>query len=359
MTTSDPASVRNAKAGPLRFVPVIVGPTASGKSDLGVALAHLISARTGQPCEVLAADAFQVYRGMDIGTAKPSMIERGGVPHRLIDLVDPHDLVVKFTLDDWLREARSAIDNIQARGGVPIVVGGTSLYVQSLVRGMFEGPAADESLRVELGAMTPEARRAELERIDPGAAARIHPNDARRTIRALEVFRLTGRPISELQTQWSAGEGPSAASPFRLFVLSWPVEELNRRINQRVRRMMDPDAPGREAPGGSAAGSTLLTELKGLLARGPLNAQAREALGYKQLLAHLESSSGAGSRPVSLEDAVEKIKIETRRFAKNQRTWMKRLAATPGAVTLEASGTPTAELAERVWESLMNSARED
>lgn len=338
---------------------MIVGPTASGKSDLGVALAQLMTARTGRPCEILAADAFQVYRGMDIGTAKPSMSERGGVPHRLIDLVDPHDLGARFTLDDWLREARSAIDNIQARGGVPIVVGGTSLYVQSLVRGMFEGPAADESLRVELGAMTPEARRTELERIDPGAAARIHPNDARRTIRALEVFRLTGRPISELQTQWNADEGPSAASPFRLFVLSWPVEELNRRINQRVRRMMDPDAPGREPAGESAAGSTLLTELKGLLARGPLNAQAREALGYKQLLAHLESSSGAGSRPVNLEDAVEKIKIETRRFAKNQRTWMKRLAATPGAVTLEASGTPTAELAERVWESLMNSARED
>jgi len=346
--------VRTENTGPARCVPVIVGPTASGKSDLGVALAHLISARTGQPCEILAADAFQVYRGMDIGTAKPSMSERGGVPHRLIDLVDPHDLGAKFTLDDWLREARSAIDDIQARGGVPIVVGGTSLYVQSLVRGMFEGPAADESLRAELGAMTPEVRRAELERIDPDAAARIHPNDARRTIRALEVFRLTGRPISELQTQWNADEGPSAASPFRLFVLSWPVKELNRRINQRVRRMMNPDAPGRE-PGGS----TLLTELKGLIARGPLNAQAREALGYKQLLAHLESSSGAGSRPMSLEDAVEKIKVETRRFAKNQRTWMKRLAATPGAVTLEASGTPTAELAERVWESLMNSARED
>ncbi|MCC6971490.1 MAG: tRNA (adenosine(37)-N6)-dimethylallyltransferase MiaA [Phycisphaerales bacterium] len=295
---------------------LIVGPTAGGKTDLGVELALRLSG------EVVTADAFQIYRGMDIGTAKPTPEERRGVPHHLLDIVDPPD---SFTVHQWLALANRAIDDIASRGRVPIVVGGTNLYVKSLLDGLFEGPAPDAALREELRAMPPEARREELERVDPGAARRIHPNDERRTIRALEVFRQTGRPISEHQTQWDA---PGTDASRLLVGLDWPIETINRRINARVRAMIE---------------RGLVDEVRALSAG--LGAQAREALGYKQILAHLEGR-------MSLDDAVEKIKIETRRFAKNQRTWLKRLRLTPGSLWIDAGVTPReqwAELIERAW----------
>jgi tRNA dimethylallyltransferase len=161
--------------------------------------------------------------------------------------------------------------------------------------------------------MDPLARRAELERIDPEAAARIHPADERRAVRALEVYRLTGKTISSLQGQWGSG---TPREGVRLMALSWPVEDQNRRINARVREMIE---------------AGLLDEVRGLVTGGTLNRQACEALGYKQLLAHLHDP-----RTIPLDDAVEQVKIETRRFAKNQRTWLKRLGATPGAVKIEA-----------------------
>lgn len=288
---------------PQHFV-ILYGPTASGKSDLAVRLALHMREAHGRDAEIITADALQVYRGMDIGTAKPSIDERRAAPNHLIDIADPHD-DAPFTVDDWLRAAEAKIDAVRERGALPIVVGGTSLYVQSLLYGLFDGPPANAEVRAELGGMEPEALRAELVRVDPAAAQRIHPSDTRRTVRAIEVFRLTGKPISVLQRQWQA-RPPRADA--RLFILNWPVEELNRRINARVKAMM-------------SAG--LLEEVRHLLVRGPLNRQAREALGYKQMLEHL-----ADPRSVTLEDAVERIKIETRRFAKNQRTWMKRIGAT-------------------------------
>lgn len=295
---------------------LIVGPTAGGKTDLGVELALRMSG------EVVTADAFQIYRGMDIGTAKPTPEERRGVPHHLLDIVDPPD---SFTVHQWLTLANRAIGDIASRGRVPIVVGGTNLYVKSLLDGLFEGPAPDEALRQQLRAMPPEARREELERVDPDAARRIHANDERRTIRALEVFRQTGRPISEHQTQWDA-PGDDAS---RLLVgLDWQIETINRRINARVRSMIE---------------RGLVDEVRALSAR--LGAQAREALGYKQILAHLEGR-------MSLDDAVEKIKIETRRFAKNQRTWLKRLRLTPGSLWIDAGVTPReqwGDLIEEAW----------
>lgn len=295
---------------------LIVGPTAGGKTDLGVELALRLSG------EVVTADAFQIYRGMDIGTAKPTPEERRGVPHHLIDIVDPPD---SFTVHQWLAMANRAIDDIASRGRVPIVVGGTNLYVKSLLDGLFEGPAPDEALRRQLREMSPRARREELERVDPGAARRIHPNDERRTIRALEVFRQTGRPISAHQTQWDA-PGDDAS---RLLVgLDWPIETINRRINARVRAMIE---------------RGLVDEVRALAAR--LGAQAREALGYKQILTHIQGR-------MSLDDAVEKIKIETRRFAKNQRTWLKRLRPTPGSLWIDAGVTPRdrwVDLIERAW----------
>lgn len=301
--------------------PVIIGPTAGGKSDLAVRLAHALTAR-GQPCEILAADAYQIYRGMDIGTAKPTLDERAGVPHKLIDLVDPRDA---FTASDWLALAKQTIDECFARGVLPIVVGGTHLYVKLLVDGMFEGPSADEELREELRAMGLPALRAELERIDPAAAARIHPNDERRTIRAIEVFRLTGKAISEHQKQWStstqdsqAGHKIDSSARPLLIGLEWPVELINRRINLRVKLMME---------------RGFLEEVRSLRSAGSFGPQSCEALGYKQLLAHLDGH-------LTLDEAVEQIKIQTRRFAKNQRTWLKRLRLTPGSVWIDATSDP-------------------
>ena len=166
-----------------------------------MAVAKLLAAKR-ERAEIVTADAFQVYRGMDIGTAKPTMEERAGVPHHLIDIVEPTE---KFTVEQWLSLAEAKIDELRGRGVLPIVVGGTHLYSKAWMDGLFEGPGANEHVREELRALTPTARRAELDRVDPAAAARIHFNDERRTIRALEVYRLTGQPISAQQKQWDAG----------------------------------------------------------------------------------------------------------------------------------------------------------
>jgi tRNA dimethylallyltransferase len=296
--------------------PVIVGPTAGGKSDLAVDVACALKV-AGQEAEIVTADAFQIYRGMDIGTAKPTLGERRGVVHHLIDVVEP---VEAFTVSDWVGAANRVIDEIRSRGAVPVVVGGTHLYIKALLDGLFEGPDPDPGVREALRAIPAEARRAELERVDPAAARRIHPNDERRTLRALEVFRQTGRPISELQSQWDRETRTDCV----LVGLDWPSEMLNPRINARVKGMME---------------RGLLEEVRGLMPR--LGRQAREGLGYKQLIGYLEGRC-------SLEEAVEKIKIETRRFAKNQRTWLKRLRRTAGSVWIDVVGVEREQWAEMV-----------
>ncbi len=299
--------------------PVIAGPTASGKSDLAVEVALAL----GGPgaAEVVTADAFQVYRGMDIGTAKPTPDERRGIPHHLIDLVEPTE---RFTVAQWLARAEGAMAEIRSRGATPVVVGGTHLYIKALMDGLFEGPEPDAALRAELNAIPQATRRSELDRVDPAAAARIHPNDERRTVRALEVFRQTGRPISEHQRQWGADSG--SRDDCVLVVLEWPTPELNHRINDRVRRMLE---------------RGLLDEVRRLHVSGRVGPQAREALGYKQLLGHLRGEC-------SLDDAVEQVKIETRRFAKNQRTWLRRLRTTPGSVRIDA-----AAMARDAWVAMV------
>lgn len=343
-------------------VPIIVGPTAGGKSALAVELAHSLASQ-GQAAELITADAFQIYKGMDIGTAKPSIAERQGIPHHLLDLRDPRD-PTPFTVHDWLRAAKAAIDDIRSRGKQPIVVGGTHFYIKALLDGLFEGPGADHALRDQLRAKGLPALREELERVDPDAARRIHANDERRTIRALEVFHLTGKPISAHQTQWDAGppslkEGagggrqprpgaqspispqgspsdirhPTSDIPFRLIILDWPSELINPRINARVKQMME---------------AGFLDEVRALNAAGAFgsgaNPQAREALGYKQLVDFLECRR-------SLEDAVERIKIDTRHFAKAQRTWLKRLRITPGSFSIDCARTPSGE-----WLALVRDA---
>ncbi len=317
---------RPTPAPPPRF-PIIAGPTAGGKSALGVEVALELERRGLPRGEVVSADAFQVYRGLDIASAKPTEAERRGVRHHLIDVIEPSEA---FALADWLRRAEAAIEEIRSRGVTPVVVGGTHLYVKSLLDGFMGGPGGDEALRDRLRGMPPSERRAELERVDPAAAARIHPNDERRTVRALEVYRLTGRPISEQQGQWDdAGARPRD----RVLVgLEWGVEAINRRINARVRAMVE---------------AGLVEETRRLLERGALGPQARQALGTKQLLPLLEGlSPGQPASSARLEEAIERIKIETRRFAKNQRTWLRRLRQTPGSLWIpgeEAAGAASAQ----------------
>ena len=314
----------------LREFPIIVGPTAGGKSALGVEIALGVE-RAGMPRgEVVSADSMQVFRGMDIGTGKLGMAERRGVTHHLIDIVDPRD---PFSVDLWLTRAEAVIGDVRARGAIPIVVGGTHLYAKALLEGLFDSPEPDPALRAALAAMPREARRAELERIDPISAARIHVNDDRRTVRALEVFRATGIPISSHQREWDAGNVRTDAV---LVGVEWEAQAINKRINARVRAMMD---------------AGLLDEVRGLWEREALGPTAIQALGYRQLVDHLEGRW-------TLDEAVERIKIETRRFAKNQRTWLRRLRLIPGSVWVESGeGDPlvwaeavVAKLAQK-WEN--------
>lgn len=309
--------------------PVICGPTAGGKTALAVELALAYAALGRGGAEIVSADAYLIYKGLDIGTGKPTDDERKGVPHHLIDIIEPTE---RFSVHDWLRAAEDEITDIRARGNLPIVVGGTHLYIQSILHGMFEGPPPDEALREQLRAIPAPQRRAELERVDPDAAARIHPSDERRTIRALEVFRQTGTPISRLQTQWASVQ-PDRSD--RVLVgLEWSSEAINRRINARVRQMLE---------------QGLIEEVRGLWSSGRLGPQAGEALGYKQLVEHFEGRA-------SEHDAVERIKIETRRFAKNQRTWLRRLRTELGSVWLDTvSSTPVSHAQSLVQKMFMDS----
>ncbi len=299
--------------------PVIAGPTAGGKTAVAVELAFALERAGIGRGEVVTADAFQVYRGMDIGTAKPTGEERRGVPHHLIDLVEPTE---RFTVHDWLARAEPLIDAVRSRGRVPIVVGGTNLYVKAFLDGLFDGPQPSDAVRDAVAEMSQPERRAELERVDPEAFARIHASDIRRTVRALEVHRETGTPISVLQAQWDAER---IARPDAVLVgLDWEVGALNRRINRRVRAMLD---------------AGLVEEARGLWETGRLGEQAREAIGYKQLVPHLEGRQ-------SLADAAERVKIESRRLGKNQRTWLRRLSTRNGSAWIPSTDRDPTDIAQ-------------
>jgi tRNA dimethylallyltransferase len=275
----------------------LAGPTASGKTAVGIELARLVGG------EILSLDSMAVYRGLDLGTAKPSLQEREAVPHHLLDLVEPTD---DFSVAQYIDAARRAVREILDRGRRPIFVGGSPLYLKALLRGLFDGPPADWSLRGELAEVArregTSALHARLAKVDPAAAARLHPNDARRLIRALEVYHRTGKPISSLQTQFSFSS-TGDKQPL-VFVLDWPRAELHRRINERVEAMF-------------AAG--WIDEVQTLLAGGrSLGRTASQAVGYREILEHL-----AGSRP--LAETKELIKQRTRQFAKRQLTWLRSL----------------------------------
>ena len=280
----------------MRPIIMILGPTAGGKTSLAIELAKKLP--NGGEC--VCADSMQIYKRMNIGTAKPTMEERKAAPHHLFDMIEPSEQ--GFTVDSWLSQANMKIEEIRSRRKWPIVVGGTNLYVQSLLFGMFDAPSANPQRRAELESCTNDQLREILQKIDPEATMRIHINDRRRTIRAIEVFEMTGKPISEQQTQWN---GQSSREDARIIGLDWQVGLINRRINKRVKMMMD---------------DGLLDEVISL--QEEFGMQASEALGYKQLLAHLRGEC-------DLEHAVERIKILTRRYAKAQRTWLRRFKVLP------------------------------
>ena len=273
----------------------IVGCTGSGKGGLGRALADHIGA------EIVSIDSMKIYRRMDIGTAKPSRDARRTVPHHLIDVVEPSE---EYSVAHYIEEADRAIEGIRGRGKPILFVGGTPMYIRGLVSGLFEGPGADAAIRTRLHDTAAQegtgALHERLGQVDPVSAERIHPNDLRRIVRALEVFELTGTSISALQTQW---EEPSPRHDTTFIGLRREREDQNHRTNERVRCMI---------------GNGLVDEVTRLLDEDePLSETARKAVGYAEIIEHL-----AGR--VTLADAVEMIKISTRRLAKAQRTWFKR-----------------------------------
>lgn len=277
-------------------VVLIFGCTGCGKGAVGRELAARLNA------EIISVDSMKIYRRMDIGTAKPGPEARAAIAHHLIDVAEPSET---FSVGRFVDLADQAAAEISGRGHRVLAVGGTSLYIKSWTEGLFTGPSADEELRRELHARAEAEGSAvlhgELATVDPAAAQRIHPNDLRRIVRSLEVYRLTGTPLTVLQTQWDQDQPRPG---FLLIGVRRRVDDQNRRTNARVRRMMD---------------DGLLEEVRGLLAEDPPLATApRQAVGYAEMIDHL-----MGGR--CLADAVERVKINTRRLAKAQRTWCKRL----------------------------------
>lgn len=298
---------------------VLVGPTASGKTEL---LFDLFAARERRffcAAEIISADSMQVYRGMDIGTAKPSPGERALLPHHLIDIFEPSE---QYSAGDFVRLADSASSDIASRGGLPVISGGTGFYVKNFVCGLPTVPASDPEIRAqvasELAERGPEALRAELEAGDPGSARRIHERDLYRLSRAVEVLRGSGRPLSD----FAPPSGIRAGLDLLLVELTRPREELYARIDARVERMF-------------ALG--LAAEVEALRSRG-LGAEApgMKAIGYREFLE-------PGLSPAEIE---ELVKRDSRRYAKRQETFF---AGLPGLVRIEVSGKEgVAKAAERL-----------
>ena len=281
-----------------RPVAVLTGPTGTGKTDIALALAREF------PLEIVSVDSAQVYRGLDIGSAKPPPEIRAQVPHHLVDLVDP---AASYSAGQFARDAARAIEDIESRGRVPLLVGGTMLYLRALTGGIATLPEGSAELRAALDAEAVRdgwpALHARLAGVDPAAAARIHPNDSQRIQRALEVHAVGGRPISELQT----ATRPALEREFHVCALL-PTDRvrLHADLERRFAQMM-------------AAG--LLDEVRALRARGDLTDAhpAIRAVGYRQLWAHLDGS-------YALDVAVQRAVAATRQLAKRQMTWLRSMA---------------------------------
>jgi tRNA dimethylallyltransferase len=307
----------------------LTGPTAAGKTQVGIELALRIGA------EIISLDSMTVYQGLDIGTAKPSPADRARVPHHLLDVVPPNQ---DYSLSQYVDAAHRTLAEIRGRGRQVLFVGGTPLYLKSLLRGVYSGPPADWEFRrqveAELEKLPLEALHQRLQVIDPVLAAGLHPNDKRRIIRGLEVYRLTGQRLSHLQTQF---DEPRPAEQCKVFVLSWPRDELHQRIDARVASMF-------------AAG--LVDEVRRLLSTyGSLSRTARQAVGYREVIEYLQSGdrrsreSGTRGRESGFENCaaptrsaserssdldpalpLDLVRARTRQFARRQETWFRSLS---------------------------------
>jgi len=273
---------------------VLTGPTGTGKSDWAVRLAETL------PIEIVSMDSALVYRGMDVGTAKPERALRARIPHHLIDILEPTQA---YSAGRFVADATAIAQDIRARGRIPLIVGGTMLYLRALRAGIAELPQGSPELRREIDARGARegwpALHAELVRLDPVAASRIHPNDPQRIQRALEVCYLTGRPLSSLQ---------SATVPGAQHIVRWALAPasrsvLHQRLEQRLKRMLE---------------QGFVSEVEKLRARGDLTAQhpAMRAVGYRQLWAYLDGAC-------TLAEATERALAATRQLAKRQLTWLK------------------------------------
>jgi tRNA dimethylallyltransferase len=290
----DPVSVPIfARSGPQPLAILLLGPTGSGKTALSLALAREFGG------EIVSCDSVAVYRGMDIGSAKPSRAERAQIPHHLIDVADPDQL---FTAGDYSRQARASIREVARRNRLPIVTGGTGLYLRALTLGLFAGPARQDGLRARLSRSASRHKTAWLHRIltrmDPASAARIHPNDAPKLIRALEVCFTTGQRLSEVLS-----EGRDAFTDFRFLRigLNPPRPQLYDRLNQRAAAMFAND---------------LIEETRALLDRHG-RVSALDSLGYRQALAVLDGT-------LTLSEAIVQAQQGHRNYAKRQLTWFRR-----------------------------------
>ena len=294
---------------------VLTGTTASGKSGIALDLARRLG------CAVVAMDSMTLYRGMDIGTAKPTAAERSLVPHYLLDMLDPWE---SGNVAWWLTRASEACEQIRRRGLRPLFVGGTPFFLKALLHGLFDSPAIDAAIRERLedeaGRVGPEALHTRLAAVDPVAAARLHPNDVRRVVRALEVFEGTGRPISDWQGSWK-----NAAAPIPVVALDWPKDALNVRIDARIDAML--------AAGWLDEARRLREDPK------PLGREAAQALGYRDLFEFL--AGGA-----DWDATVANIKLHTRQFAKRQRTWFRGLKE---CVAVGGDGNDVAERVLAAW----------
>lgn len=296
---------------------VVTGPTAAGKSRVAIELAARLDG------ELISLDSIAVYQGMDIGTAKPSPDDRRRVPHHLLDVVPPTD---EYSVARYVRAAREVVDAIESRGRRPIFVGGTPLFLKAVLRGFDPGPPADwkfrEAVEDDIERHGLPALRARLQQVDPLAAHRIGPSDKRRMIRALEVARYCGQPMSHRQIQFDLTRSPSECLAFSI---GQPRDVLHQRINQRVDRMF-------------ATG--LVDEVRGLLARyHELSRTARQAVGYREVIAWLDDGG-------DLEPIRQAVAAHTRQLARRQETWFRSLGELRPVTA--RPGQPASELVDQI-----------
>jgi len=275
---------------------ILTGATASGKSAISIELAGRINA------EIVSMDSMAIYRLMDVGTAKPTSEQRAAVPHHLVDIVDPDEM---FSTSRFHEMAHATVAEIWSRGKEVLFVGGTALYLKAILRGLFQGPPADWDFRKEVEAdlqeFGDEYLHQRLELVDPVSAHNLHPNDHRRIIRALEVFKITGKPLSHLQMEFDQSTAEEAC---RVFALRHARPILHQRIEQRVTTMFEKGLLGE------------VTQIRQKFET--LSRTAAQAVGYKEAMENLDGR-------MTMEEAVERIRIRTRRFARHQETWFRGL----------------------------------